>query len=270
MLGRGDEWYQALQAKREELLTSRAAVQQTVVVRQAEVTRHAARQDRPEMEPESLGQLAEEAAALVQQLEQEAQQLFATQKGMEERQEKAKQLVAEEVRVKAEAAPWLTLNELIGSADGSKFKKFAQGLALVQLLYLANQQMQRLKPRYHILRVPETDLEIAIVDRDQAGQIRPVSSLSGGETFLVSLALALGLAQLTGGGSPLQSLFIDEGFGALDQESLSDALETLDMLQSEGKTIGIISHVETLRERIPCQIQITPVGAGRSELSTSF
>jgi exonuclease SbcC len=168
------------------------------------------------------------------------------------------------------AAPWMELSELMGSADGARFRKFAQGLALVQLLGLANAQMTRLKPRYVITRVPGTDLEIAIVDRHQADQIRPVSSLSGGETFLVSLALALGLAQLTGGGSPIQSLFIDEGFGALDQETLDDALETLDLLQSEGKTIGIISHVEALRERIASQIVVVPKDAGRSELEVRF
>lgn len=270
LLGRGDEWYEQLQGTREQLSKARDAALQTVIVRQAEVARHAQRQDRPEMELESLAELLAAAVARVGELELEKQELYARLKSMEERQRKANQLVSEKAALTSVAAPWMALNDLLGSADGSKFKKFAQGLALVQLLSLANQQMKSLKPRYRIERVPATDLEIAIVDRDQANQLRPVSSLSGGETFLVSLALALGLAQLTGGGSPLQSLFIDEGFGALDQEALADALETLDLLQSEGKTIGIISHVEALRERISCQIQIASVGAGRSELSTSF
>lgn len=270
LLGRGEEWYKSLQEQREKLQNGRATAQQTLVVRQAEVARHEERKDRPEVEQEALGQQVSVAAARVRQLEEEVKELFARLKGMEERQHKAKELVVDRGKLKQEADPWVDLNDLIGSADGSRFRKFAQGLALVQLLHLANQQMLRLKPRYRIERVPETDLEIAILDRDQANQIRPVSSLSGGETFLVSLAMALGLAQLTGGGSPLQSLFIDEGFGALDQESLEDALETLDRLQSEGKTIGIISHIEALRERTACQIEVTPVGAGRSVLTTSF
>jgi DNA repair protein SbcC/Rad50 len=270
LLGRGDDWFQALQMRRDGLMKSKASAQQTVLVRRAEVARHDSRKDRPDAAREEMEEQAKVFAAQALEFNGRVQELFARQRGMEERQAKAQQLVADQQKLANEAAPWLSLNELIGSADGSKFKKFAQGLALVQLLQLANQQLRRLKPRYHILRVPETDLEVAIVDRDQASQIRPVSSLSGGETFLVSLALALGLAQLTGGGSPLQSLFIDEGFGALDQESLDDALETLDRLQSEGKTIGVISHVEAIRERTACKIEITPVGAGRSELKVSF
>jgi DNA repair protein SbcC/Rad50 len=270
LLARGEDWFQTLQQRRDDLVKRQATAQQTVLVRKAEVARHDSREDRPEVAREEMEELAEVAAAQALDLDGRVQELFARQRGMEERQAKAQQLVADRDKLAIEADPWLSLNDMIGSADGSKFKKFAQGLALVQLLRLANEQMMRLKPRYHIMRVPESDLEIAILDRDQASQIRPVSSLSGGETFLVSLALALGLAQLTGGGSPLQSLFIDEGFGALDQESLDDALETLDRLQSEGKTIGVISHVEAISERTACKIEITPVGAGRSELSVSF
>lgn len=270
LLGRGDEWFQALKVRHESLKKEMSVAEQTVVVREAEVVRHEQRKDRPAVAREIIEEQIGKAAEKLLELETRVSELFASRKGMVEQQRKATELMGQEQSLGLEADPWIKLNELIGSADGSKFKKFAQGLALVQLLHLANQQMRRLKPRYQIQRVPESDLEIAILDRDQANQIRPVTSLSGGEVFLVSLALALGLAQLTGGGSPLQSLFIDEGFGALDQESLEDALETLDRLQSEGKTIGIISHVEALRDRTTSKIEVTPVGAGRSEIVVRF
>lgn len=151
---------------------------------------------------------------------------------------------------------WYNLNEVIGSADGKKFRAFAQGLTLQRLVALANQHLVRLSGRYFINKRANEDLELEIIDTFQADNRRSMGTLSGGESFLISLALALGLSELAGRNAQIQSLFIDEGFGTLDAQSLDMALDTLENLQSDGKTIGIISHVGTLKERIAVQVQV--------------
>ena len=161
---------------------------------------------------------------------------------------------------------WVKLNELVGSADGTKFKKFAQGITLDQLIYLANQHLELLSPRYILARDQEKLLALEIVDNFQGNVKRPVSTLSGGESFIVSLALALGLSELASQKIAIDSLFLDEGFGTLDAESLETALNALNLLQTSGKMVGIISHVEALKERIPLQIRVIPNGDGTSSV----
>jgi exonuclease SbcC len=158
------------------------------------------------------------------------------------------------------------LNKLIGQADGKKFRIFAQGLTLKQLVTLANRHLINLNPRYIIEKDATTDLELLIVDTFQADTKRPMSTLSGGESFLVSLALALGLSDLAGQNTNIESLFIDEGFGTLDEKTLEDAIATLENLNHSGKTIGIISHVSALKEKITTQIRVTKKGGGVSIL----
>jgi exonuclease SbcC len=158
----------------------------------------------------------------------------------------------------------IKLNELIGSADGTKFKKFAQGITLDQLIHLANRHLNVLTSRYTLVRNQEKLLELEVVDAYQADVIRGVNTLSGGESFIVSLALALGLSELASQRISIDSLFLDEGFGTLDEQSLEMALNALNLLQSSGKMIGVISHVEALKERIPLQIKVTPRGDGVS------
>ena len=159
------------------------------------------------------------------------------------------------------------LSALIGSADGKKFSRFAQGLTLARLTELANRHLLRLSDRYSILKSPEKDLDLQIVDHYQADVARPMSTLSGGESFLVSLALALGLSDLASRKVQINSLFIDEGFGTLDAETLDVAITALENLQASGKNIGIISHVEALKERIGTQIQLTKEPGGTSRIS---
>jgi exonuclease SbcC len=159
------------------------------------------------------------------------------------------------------------LSALIGSADGKKFSRFAQGLTLARLTELANRHLLRLSDRYSILKSPEKDLDLQIVDHYQADVSRPMSTLSGGESFLVSLALALGLSDLASRKVQINSLFIDEGFGTLDAETLDVAITALENLQASGKNIGIISHVEVLKERIGTQIQLTREPGGTSKIS---
>nr|WP_240910225.1 SbcC/MukB-like Walker B domain-containing protein [Desulfopila sp. IMCC35008] len=121
--------------------------------------------------------------------------------------------------------------------------------------------------RYILLRDPDEPLELKIIDTYQAGEIRSIKNLSGGESFLVSLALALGLSNMASRNVQVDSLFLDEGFGTLDDESLQTALDILSSLHREGKLIGIISHVPSLRERIPAQIKVIKGVGGRSRLS---
>ncbi len=161
---------------------------------------------------------------------------------------------------------WDEMNKLVGSSDGKKFRTFAQSLTLEALLTLANDQLFRLTPRYRLQRVPGCELEIQVIDQDMGDEIRALNSLSGGETFLVSLALALGLSALSASDTPIDSLFIDEGFGTLDSETLETALSVLDELQSQGRQIGIISHVDSLATHIPLQITVGKLGGGKSRI----
>ncbi|GAB3201377.1 exonuclease SbcC [Pontibacter aydingkolensis] len=161
---------------------------------------------------------------------------------------------------------WAQLSDLIGSSDGTKFSKFAQGLTLARLVELANRHLHKLNDRYRILKSTTDDLELLIIDTYQAEAVRPMNTLSGGESFLVSLALALGLSDLAGRRTQINSLFIDEGFGTLDAETLDAAISTLENLQASGKMIGIISHVEALKERISTQIKVQRQPGGVSKV----
>nr|WP_211485058.1 AAA family ATPase [Corallococcus exiguus] len=167
---------------------------------------------------------------------------------------------------RADAEVWKTLGDLIGSHDGKKFKVFAQSLTLDALLLHANAHLRELARRYRLERVPGHDLDLQVVDGDMGDEVRSVASLSGGESFLVSLALALGLASLSSETTQVETLFIDEGFGTLDPETLEVALATLDALQATGRQVGIISHVSGLAERIGVQVRVVKQGGGRSKL----
>jgi DNA repair protein SbcC/Rad50 len=175
-------------------------------------------------------------------------------------------LAPEIARQQQSLEQWSEMNALIGSADGKKFRTFAQGLTLDLLLDQANHHLAQLRPRYRLARVPGWDMELEVVDGDMGEEARPVGTLSGGETFLVSLALALGLSSLSSKNVKIESLFIDEGFGHLDRDSLDVALSTLDQLQAEGRTIALISHVPDIAERIGYQVRVEPRGPGRSEV----
>ncbi|MDX7999060.1 exonuclease subunit SbcC [Xenorhabdus sp. Reich] len=166
---------------------------------------------------------------------------------------------------------WSYLNNLIGSADGAKFRRFAQGLTLDHLVHLANIRLEKLHGRYYLQRKDNGGLELQVVDTWQADAMRDTRTLSGGESFLVSLALALALSDLVSNKTQIESLFLDEGFGTLDPETLEIALDALDHLNASGKTIGIISHVEALKERIPVQIKVEKNnGLGFSQLAPEF
>ncbi|GAA5137205.1 AAA family ATPase [Thalassotalea piscium] len=163
------------------------------------------------------------------------------------------------------------LTGLIGSADGAKFRKFAQGLTLSHLVHLANKHLERLYGRYQLQSQQSDALALEVLDTWQADAVRDTKTLSGGESFLVSLALALALSDLVSAKTSIDSLFLDEGFGTLDNDTLEIALDALDNLNATGKMIGIISHVETLKDRIAVQIKVKKrSGLGVSELDHCF
>jgi len=183
----------------------------------------------------------------------------------DQRREGSKELARQIAVVRLRAEPWGKLNELIGSADGAKFRNIAQRRTLDILLAYANEQLERLAARYRLQRIPQS-LNLLVVDRDMADEQRSVHSLSGGESFLVSLALALGLASLTSNRLRIESLFIDEGFGSLDPETLTIATNALMHLQAQGRKVGVISHVAEMAEAIPVQIRVVKGHSGASRI----
>ena len=166
------------------------------------------------------------------------------------------------------ACQWQDLSSLIGSADGAKFRRFAQSVTFARLVACANTEMKSLTDRYLLTTDPQNALEFNVIDTYQGNEQRSIRNLSGGETFLVSLALALGLAHLSGGRMRIETMFLDEGFGTLDPETLDGAINTLAALRGRGTgLIGIISHVEALQERVDTQIVLSRGADGVSTLS---
>ena len=160
---------------------------------------------------------------------------------------------------------WAKLNEIIGSADGKKFRQLAQEYTLDVLLSYANVHLEVLSKRYVLQRIPNS-LGLQVIDRDMGDEVRTVYSLSGGESFLVSLALALGLASLSSSRMKVESLFIDEGFGSLDSTTLNIAMDALERLHNQGRKVGVISHVQEMTERIPVQIKVSKQQSGKSKV----
>ena len=180
--------------------------------------------------------------------------------------QQAEQLIAINAQ-KQKLQVWQQLHTLIGSADGKKYRTFAQGLTFEVMISHANTQLQKMSDRYLLIHDDNNPLELNVIDNYQGGDIRSTKNLSGGEGFIISLALALGLSQMASHNIRVDSLFLDEGFGTLDEESLDIALDTLTSLQQEGKLIGIISHVQALKERILTQIKVEKLSGGFSQIS---
>ena len=170
-------------------------------------------------------------------------------------------------KARAESEKWTHLHKLFGSNDGKKFRNIAQSYVLEQLLVNANQYLCQFTTRYEMECQPGS-LTILLRDKEAGGVLRPTTTISGGESFLISLSLALGLSSLSRSSLSMDTLFIDEGFGTLDSTYLSSVMDTLERLhQIGGKRIGIISHVESLKERITTQIQVTRVNNTLSKIN---
>lgn len=212
-----------------------------------------------------LAEQMEQKTALQEVLDELRSQI-KTQKNYLDQLEQLKKSIAE---TEKNNLKWRLLNELIGDSKGKKFNDFAQDLSLSQLIILANKRLKDLSDRYML---DKADLEteddsLVAIDSHMGGQRRSVKTLSGGETFILSLSMALALSDLASRNVNINSLFIDEGFGTLDPETLDQTLDTLEKLQAESsKTIGIISHVDSLKERIRTQIQLSRNGQGYSKI----
>lgn len=200
-----------------------------------------------------IGSIRQEIGALKQRLNEDAQARHSQ-----------KELMYNIDLHTRELSRWNILHDLIGSADGKKYRNFAQGLTFQTMIAYANQQLAKMTDRYLLAKDNSELLGLNVIDNYQAGEIRSTKNLSGGESFIVSLALALGLSRMASHNVRIDSFFLDEGFGSLDEYALDTALETLAGLHQDGKLIGVISHVPALKERISTQIQVLPQTGGRS------
>ncbi|MBJ9703753.1 AAA family ATPase [Acinetobacter calcoaceticus] len=244
----------------ERLLSEASSALKTM---QEQLTDHL--QTKPDIEFEKLLNLIQDnIAELKAQLEIRDQlklKLELHQQNLAKQQQYAQQIQ----NIQQEEHRWSKISGLIGDAKGKEFRDYAQQYHLDILVEHANQQLAMLSQRYTLKRLDQS-LSLAIIDHDMDGEMRSVSSLSGGESFLTALALSLAIANMASGSMKIESLFIDEGFGTLDASSLHMVMNALDQLQNQGRQVVLISHIQEMHERIPVQIQVKPLGAGASTI----
>ena len=254
-----------VRALRERLQSTEKQLEQARVLlqeREQQLARHQA-QANGNLDAQALTQALEALTAQLEDCEQLSAGLRA-QQAEDDRRTQANQALAQRTaQAYEEWQRWARLSDLIGSGTGDKFRKIAQAYNLDLLVHHANAQLRQLVRRYRLKRGGSM-LGLLVMDTEMGDELRSVHSLSGGETFLVSLALALGLASMASSTLKIESLFIDEGFGSLDPESLQLAMDALDGLQAQGRKVGVISHVQEMHERIPVQIQVQRQGNGLS------
>ncbi|UZH54891.1 AAA family ATPase [Salinimicrobium tongyeongense] len=258
--------YSQLSRKREALTSQKGQIEASLKTLKTQLTQ-LQQKDVPGSE-EILTQKLQETKSKLNSLHEECEELRRKLRNDRERRAQIAAIEEELKDVKNKIKRWELLNQLIGDATGKKFNDFAQDLSLSQLLILANRRLQDLSDRYRIDKpLEDEDDSLVAIDEHMGGQRRSVKTLSGGETFLLSLSMALALSDLASRNVEINSLFIDEGFGTLDPETLDQTLDTLEKLQAESsKTIGIISHVDSLKERIATQIRLSRNGQGYSSL----
>jgi exonuclease SbcC len=268
LLSKNKQWITAEKQFLEELKNRETSAKATFEERNSNCLRHHQSEIKPADETETKTCLSEKQTENNQLIELNTKRLTEIEaafinhnKGMERIKACEKELAEKAVL----SENWKKLNELFGSATGSKFKEIAQGYTLDVLLVYANKQLKELSRRYELQRIPNT-LALQVADLDMLGDIRTVHSLSGGESFLISLALALGLSSLSSNRMKVESLFIDEGFGSLDIDTLRIAMDALERLQIQGRKIGVISHVEEMTERIAAQVCVMKTSSGKSSV----
>jgi len=275
LLAVGSAWIAQERAALLELETQVRQAGAVLEERRARRARHM--EDAPPQPPDQDAATEAAVAALLAAAEQERRAVHETAAALavriredDGRRERARSMMDEIERQRAVEERWAKLSELIGSADGKKFRNYAQQFTLDVLLGYANRHLGQLARRYRLERVANAggpSLALMVRDQDMGGEVRSVNSLSGGESFLVSLALALGLASLSSNRVKVESLFIDEGFGSLDSETLGVAMDALDALQSLGRKVGVISHVQEMTERIATKVLVRPGGGGSSAIT---
>lgn len=259
----------SLRMTRHDLQTKITAATSSLHLLQSQLT--ALKKDDNPDSATALKDILKETKNKAENLSGACKELFRQLKNHADNLERLNRLQSEISEKEKQIRKWRLLNELIGDATGKKFNDFAQDLSLNQLLQLANIRLHDLSDRYRIDKPKnEEDDGLTAIDKDMGGQRRSVKTLSGGETFILSLSMALALSDLASKNVEINSLFIDEGFGTLDHETLDQTLDTLERLQAESsKTIGIISHVDSLKERITTQIRLKRNGQGYSSLEIS-
>ncbi len=265
LLAHGAEWIDLEQERLGQIDLAVNQAESRFLDRKLRAEEHG-RTDPPEIGIEEAKRRVQQADADEQQARDALMEAQVRLRQDRENRKRHQQLAAEVEEQRTLTNRWRSLSEVIGSSDGKKFRVFAQGLALDALLVAANHHLEELARRYQLERAPGADLEIQLVDRDLGNEIRGTNSLSGGESFLVSLALALGLASLSTKMIHARTLFIDEGFGTLDRNTLEHAMAALEGLRATGRTIGVISHVPELHERFGVQVTVERVSATRSRL----
>ena len=256
------ELEQELDARASEAATLLRSAEEEIDALRENQTLEGAEAERFLREHEGMQQRAEqmlrELTTLQNRIERDDRDRAVLQRKRTELEQKQRQLKV-----------WALLDELIGSHDGARFRTIAQSISLDLLMRHANRHLGQLSDRYRIVRNLSNELGLDIEDLHQASVRRPMQSLSGGESFLASLALALGLSDLAGRTVRIETLFIDEGFGSLDAGSLDIAISALESLQQRQKTVGVISHVSLLKERIGTQIVVEKLTGGVSRIHTS-
>lgn len=267
LISKSREWINQEKLYLTEIQNKRLTTEATLAERKKRGLKHQESEDKPldEETKDSLSENLNTISGLTENINKRLSEIEVTLLSHERGKEQVKTF-EKELKEKSELYEnWAKLNDLLGSANGNKFKTIAQGYTLDVLLSYANKHLEDLTQRYNLEKIPDT-LALQVVDNDMLGEVRSVHSLSGGESFLISLALALGLSSLSSNRMKIESLFIDEGFGALDIDTLSIAMDALDNLQTQGRKIGVISHVEEMKERITTQIQVIKSVNGRSSV----
>jgi DNA repair protein SbcC/Rad50 len=282
LLSRTPQWIATERAQLQAIASATDNAATVLKERQAQRTRHeklrpavdrieqTQRDDTPPDQPEETAETLEASlAALAAERRIASDNAAAHQLNIAQDNQRRQQSAAMLEQIEQQEAihrRWAQLDDLIGSADGKKFRNYAQQFTLDILLGYANRHLQELARRYRLQRISDS-LALMVLDQDMGDEMRSVHSLSGGESFLVSLALALGLASLSSNRVRVESLFIDEGFGSLDADTLRVAMDALDGLQAMGRKVGVISHVQEMTERIGVKILVQRTSGGGSQLA---
>lgn len=219
----------------------------------------------PNIQVEQLTELMNANQNILQQTTDQRDQLKLQLEVHQQNLAKQKKFADQIQQIQQQEHRWNKISSLIGDSKGKDFRDLAQQYNLDILLEYANQQLAMLSQRYTLKRL-NNSLSLAIIDHDMDGETRSVASLSGGESFLTALAISLAIANMASGSMKIESLFIDEGFGTLDASSLHMVMNALDQLQSQGRKVILISHIQEMHERIPVQIQVQPIGSGSSRI----
>jgi exonuclease SbcC len=268
LLTKDNQWVQAERRLLGEMKEQEAAALTTLAERNRSLDAHDSVGPNTEGEGETKELLIEKHSGAVRESDLVIRRIAGIDASLDASNKARERIKVFEKDLEAKAVTaenWKKLNELFGSANGSKFKEIAQGYTLDALLTYANVHLRNLSHRYLLQRIPDT-LALQVADLDMLGDIRTVHSLSGGESFLVSLALALGLASLMSNRMNIESMFIDEGFGSLDTDTLLIAMDALERLQLQGHKIGVISHVPEMTERIAARVRVVKTSGGRSSI----